>query len=530
MIQWIRDTGQITMTGTKAATNVIIEPTVTGFWYRHNGVLTYNDTNSGTIDLSTVNDLSIENAQFFTDLDVVDESLKTIDIAEAKELIFLDCHQNQLITLDVTNNPNLIEFNCSINQISELDITNNVKLKILWIYDNNISNVDVTQNPLLTSFHIGENNISNVDVTQNPLLESFYCNDNNLSSLDVTQNILLKNLNLHRNNISNLNITQNTQLETLLIYANPISSINLSQNVNLKELRAQGCYLTSIDLSQNINLEFLKLENNNISTLDISNNPLLKDLNISKTGGMQISPTNTDQILNQLDVFGLLNGTFQFDERTTASDAAIASLQSKGWTVTGNVIGGVSESIRFNGTSAYMEVNNTTDWHMGLGDKLTIVFEPEATNNYDLMGIATMGSGLSLGFEVNNISNSKGVLLFDGTTPATNLRQSGAFPMSENTYSVEYVDVDANNFKVIQSFNGTTVENTINKDQLHDNANPFVVGVGNGSADRYFTGKVKSLQFNSDILDLSGLTTNPTTLTSSGGTVFNFYNTTLETV
>jgi len=93
-----------------------------------------------------------------------------------------------------------------------------------------------------------------------------------------------------------------------------------------------GNTISTLDVSANTALVTLDCSSNSLTNLSITNNTALTTL---RCDGNSLVAGDIDNIVIQLDTNGLSNGTLDIPlGRTAASDAAKASLQGKGWTVT----------------------------------------------------------------------------------------------------------------------------------------------------------------------------------------------------
>ncbi|RUA08495.1 MAG: hypothetical protein DSY82_06990, partial [Flavobacteriia bacterium] len=136
--------------------------------------------------------------------------------------------------------------------------------------------------------------ITSIDVTDLPNLEDLRLTDNLLTSIDLSGNPNLKLLNLKRNDLNTIDLSANPLLEEIYLDANQnIASLDISNNPNLRVLSAAALL--------------------NINSLDISNNPELINLNLAF---VPLTSTSIDNILNQLDAFGKLNGNLDLQNTT----------------------------------------------------------------------------------------------------------------------------------------------------------------------------------------------------------------------
>jgi Leucine-rich repeat (LRR) protein len=279
-----------------------------------------NDVRTFSIYQTTYPITSISGLHHYPNLDTIEiseQNFTTIDVSQNLSLTRLYIYYNQLTSLDVSNNTLLIQLQCDHNQLTSLDVSNNTALVYLQCQNNQLTSLDVSNNTLLVSLK---------------------CENNQLTSLDVSNNTSLITLTCGTNNLTTVDVSNNTSLQTFFIDNNNLSSININNNTALTNFNCISNNLTSLNVSNNTSLQTLTCGDNNLTSLDISNNTVLKFLlaNIN-----QLDQTSVDNILINLDAFGLTNGWCYLNGGTNASPSvpginAKNNLIAKGWIVSTN--------------------------------------------------------------------------------------------------------------------------------------------------------------------------------------------------
>ncbi len=94
---------------------------------------------------------------------------------------------------------------------------------------------------------------------------------------------------------------------------NLIQLLDITQNTLLNRLNVRGTgQLTSgvLDISNNPLLTRIEADATVLATLDISNNPLLTDVRVYTA---QLPAADLDQLVNDLDGFGVSNGNLEIE-------------------------------------------------------------------------------------------------------------------------------------------------------------------------------------------------------------------------
>ena len=104
-----------------------------------------NVAGKGIEDLTGIQDFKA-----LIDLNVRDNSLRTVDISGNTNLLFLWAENNQLTRLVIGNNPNIEKIGASGNQLTTLNVSEYTTLQLLDLANNEIEAIDVSTLPLPT--------------------------------------------------------------------------------------------------------------------------------------------------------------------------------------------------------------------------------------------------------------------------------------------------------------------------------------------------------------------------------------------
>lgn len=188
-----------------------------------------------------------------------------------------------------------------------------------------------------------------------------------------------------------------------------------------------------------------------------------------------------------------------------------------------------AKALYFNGTNAYTELANITDWMLDTIDEYEIIFKPVVVKNYELMSKGRIGSNGN-GYMVSDISTDSGMYFYTGSI---SLRNPINFPTNYQSYKFTNTVFDASNITLAQySDNILRRSDTVPNTSLVNPAIAFRIGRGGAgsSVSRFFNGYVYSIRKKTDIFDFNTLSIGDTSAVSSGGTVMNFTNVTVEIV
>lgn len=112
---------------------------------RIESVQNLNVSNKGIENLS-----GIEGFKALVDLNVRENSLRSINISGNTDLLFLWAADNELTQLVIGNNPNIEKVELSGNRISSLNVSEYTTLQLLDVRENEITGIDVSTLPLPT--------------------------------------------------------------------------------------------------------------------------------------------------------------------------------------------------------------------------------------------------------------------------------------------------------------------------------------------------------------------------------------------
>lgn len=187
----------------------------------------------------------------------------------------------------------------------------------------------------LIELRVNGNALTQLDLEDCTSLETILAQNNSLATLDVTTLAALEDLRVSVNSLTVLDLSGNPLLEILQVNDNGLATLDVTGAPNLVLLEYAGNAMTSIDVSQNSLLEsFACYGMAGMTGIDISGNPLLTFIDLGSDFAM--TTADIDNILINLDNFGLSNGTAALFGTATpsgAAAAAIASLIVKGWTL-----------------------------------------------------------------------------------------------------------------------------------------------------------------------------------------------------
>ncbi len=152
----------------------------------------------------------------------------------------------------------------------------------------------------------------------------------------------LSRLDLWNNNgtgseITDLDVSIATALDRLNTRYNLLTALDVTQNTVLTELVVRGNGQLSsgtLNIDSNPLLTFIHADNTLVSSISLTNNTLLDNVRLYN---MQLPSTVLDQIVIDLDSYGLLDGNLEIrnnpGDLTFASFAAYNSLIAKGWAI-----------------------------------------------------------------------------------------------------------------------------------------------------------------------------------------------------
>ena len=207
----------------------------------------------------------------------------------------------------------------------------NTSTTLDWTVSNGVTIAKTTINDPTFDFS-GNSGTADILVENTGGLTHLACNDNSLTALDVSKGTALTYLDCGGNSLTALNVSTNTALTELECYYNSLTALDVSTNTALTYLDCGGNSLTALNVSTNTALTYLACNDNSLTALDVSTNTVLIYLVCTDN---PLTALVTDQIFIDLDTNGVIGGTlFIRNNRTSASDTAIANLITKDWTIT----------------------------------------------------------------------------------------------------------------------------------------------------------------------------------------------------
>lgn len=263
--------------------------------------------------------------EYFSDVTLAD--FQTNVSVTTPTNIQIDADTTPINTINgLKNYINMNSIDIEYQNISQIDVSGLTNLEYLYFYANTSPTLTIT---------------GTANVGQNLGYDSSYINlDTNDSLTTLNLNGFGTNVELYGPytiNLSSVNLG-NSQIPYIYLYGCSITSINLLKNKALFYLRLDYNSLQSLNITGNPSLGSLYCGNNQLTTLNISNNKELYYLDASNN---QLSQNSVDQILINLDNFGVTSGNVNLGGSGNAvhsslSNDAITSLLSKGWSLTLN--------------------------------------------------------------------------------------------------------------------------------------------------------------------------------------------------
>ena len=137
--------------------------------------------NKGITDLTGVEDFV--NLQY---LNILNNSLNSIDITNCPNVNTIICGGNLFIDLDLSSTPQLQRLLCQGNMLTSLDLSSKPDLYEVNCSGNDLTSIDFMNNPALIEINTSTNPIDTLDLSANPLLVEVNCNTNQLDTLVLT--------------------------------------------------------------------------------------------------------------------------------------------------------------------------------------------------------------------------------------------------------------------------------------------------------------------------------------------------------
>jgi hypothetical protein len=155
-----------------------------------------------------------------------------------------------------------------------------------------------------------------------------------ISSIDLKNAKELTKFVATNGTFGSLSLTKNTKLTYLDVRGiETLTSLSLSGLNLLEEVYCQGCSIRTLNLTGATSLVRIEADNNKLSGVNLNG---LSSLTYADFGDNSFSPSSRGHLLIDLDLAGSIGGTLiaPLEGRKSDSDAAYASLISKGWTLT----------------------------------------------------------------------------------------------------------------------------------------------------------------------------------------------------
>lgn len=169
--------------------------------------------------------------------------ITSMSFGETKTLEFFSellVSHNQLKTLDVSNLKKLGLLGCSDNQLSQINLSKNEDLKGLIISNNPLTSLDLSKNILLEKLHVTNTDLNNLSIDTNSNLKEIQANSNELDVLDLSRATALETLSCSANKLAKLDISSSSALKILVCGNNKLKTILLHPDVSeLDELQCQ---------------------------------------------------------------------------------------------------------------------------------------------------------------------------------------------------------------------------------------------------------------------------------------------------
>ncbi len=268
----------------------------------------------------------IENFLALTDLYIMENKVKTLNLSNNEYLTNLSCRDNQLETLDLSKNTYLFFLDCNLNHLTSLDLSK-ANAKVSFYADNNLAAMNLNESNQMdlstlqgfdvskASNWIGGSVSGNIlTATSDKVTYDYDCGkgvtakftlakerevaineinfpDDNFreyikNRFDLNKDDILKGneanvqvLNIYGKYISSIKgIEFFPDLRVLNCYNNFIKDIDVTKNLELADFEFDYNEVSTIDVSKNVKLEEFWCPGNKLTHLDVSNNVALINL------------------------------------------------------------------------------------------------------------------------------------------------------------------------------------------------------------------------------------------------------------
>lgn len=191
------------------------------------------------------------------------EIVKLTDIDKFSNLETLDCSGNKLVSLDLSKNRHLTGVNCSRNSLRSLSVADCKELRTLDCSYNSLSSLDLSSATALQSVDCSNNSLATLNVGGCSALRTLDCSYNKLTTLDLSKTTGIVTVNCKRNSLTSLILTDCTALASLDCSYNSLTSLDVSDCLKLSTLDCtDNTSLTEIHLLKNQSVTYLKKDNN----------------------------------------------------------------------------------------------------------------------------------------------------------------------------------------------------------------------------------------------------------------------------
>lgn len=195
-----------------------------------------------------------ETTLIIQDNDITD--LTGIEDFESLEILL--CRRSNVETIDISNNTKLTHLNLVDNSLTTLDLSINTLLQEVYINGNPaLGTVGISTLEELTTFNVSDTGINTIDASNNPLIRVLVLNDNKFTALDVSSYPSLVQVLIANNQLTSLNVANgnNTNFTWFDASGNPdltciqVDDVNGNFNLWTKDATANYahyCELTNV--------------------------------------------------------------------------------------------------------------------------------------------------------------------------------------------------------------------------------------------------------------------------------------------
>lgn len=195
----------------------------------------------------------------------------TLDLSHIRDLTSVICNGNEIEQLILPKDASkLTTINCDDNRLKHLDLGACGQLEELLCANNQLEALDVSYCPKLTKLYAIDNALGSLNLRQNPQLKTLTLTKNRIKAIDLKYNTAIENLYLGDNQLQTIDLSSLPELQWLILDNNQLREVNLERQSKLKQIKASHNQLERIDLSHNPDLSVLWVGNNRLGELDLS--------------------------------------------------------------------------------------------------------------------------------------------------------------------------------------------------------------------------------------------------------------------